>query len=265
AYYIFDIGGNGSPVSVTWWGFAQSQGDSYDIYAWNWTGTPAWEQIGTVAGTAVATVRDPVTFDLTTAHVGTGANIGLVHWRYQSGDGTKFGTDRILCSYSVVTQSVGYANGAVWVDTVNGTAGTTPFVHGTADNAVLTWANALTIAAAVGLERFEIVNGSTITLNANSDNFTFCGHEWTLVLAAQSIANAHISDANVTGVSSGSGAHFDHCHIGTGSFANGDFTECIFEDGSTITLLSAATYVLERCGSGGGSSPPIFDYVSVDL
>jgi hypothetical protein len=32
-YYQFDVGGNGVPVSVTWLGYAQSNGDSYTIWA----------------------------------------------------------------------------------------------------------------------------------------------------------------------------------------------------------------------------------------
>jgi len=128
AYYIFDVGGNGVPVSITWHGYAQSQGDSYAIYAYNWVGT-AYEQIGTIVASNGTTISAEI-FDLTNAHVGTGANIGLVRFRFQSTDGTKFATDRITCSYAVVAESVGYADGAIWVDSA-GTAGSENYVNGT--------------------------------------------------------------------------------------------------------------------------------------
>jgi len=260
-YYIFDVGGNGVPVGITWNGYVNSQGDTYKFYAWNWTGTPAWEQVGSLNAVNGSTIVTE-TFDLTTSHVGTGANIGLVHFRIYSTDGTKVGTDRVLCSYAVVAQSVGYSGGAIWVDTVNGTAGTTPYVHGTADKPVLTWADALTLSGPsyVGLEKFNIANGSTITLTGNSDNYTFVGHEWTLVLDSQSIAGAHIEDACVSGMSSGSGAHFEHCEIDTGSYAESVFVNCGFAGGSTISMLSASTYEFSQCYTKGPSPAPIFNF-----
>ena len=101
--------------------------------------------------------------------VGTGANAGNVRLRFNGtglGAGTTLFLDFLYCSYAVVASPVGYANGAIWVDTIDGTAGTAENVNGTADNPVLTWADALSLATTVGLKRFQIINGSTIQLSA---------------------------------------------------------------------------------------------------
>ena len=257
AYYQFDVGGNGVPVSVTWQGYAQSQGDSYTIWAYNY-GTTSYEQIGTITAVSGTTIIDE-TFALTNAHVGTGANIGKVRLRFLSSDGTAFATDRILCSYAVVTKSAGYADGAIWINTNASNTNTEDYVDGTADNPVSTWAAAKTLSASLGIKKFSIVNGSTITLDANSDNFTFVGHEWTLSLGNQSMANTYVEDATVSGTCSGTGIHFRDCTINTSSLTQADFVRCKFP-GQTVTLLSADIYVMTDCGTGGGVSPPIFDF-----
>ncbi len=107
-YYIFDVGADGVAVSVNWHGYVQSNNDTYTVHAYNWAGT-AWQQIGSLDAANGSTVIAE-TFDLTTAHTGTGANVGLVRFRFLSADGTKVATDRVLCSYAQA--STGIANGS---------------------------------------------------------------------------------------------------------------------------------------------------------
>ena len=245
--YTFDVGGNGVPVSVTWVGYATSNGDTYTVWAWNYTGTPAWEQVGTITAQNGTT---PVTntYSLTNQHVGTGASIGEVKWRVLSADGTNFATDRLLCSYAVVAQSVGYADGAIWVDS-GGTAGAVDYVNGTADNPC-PWANALTISASLGITRFHIVTGETITLAAGADAYTLLGDTWLLALGSQSIDGLYAKGATVTGV------------------GEATTTQPIFED----CLIGAATIppaVLRRCGLGNASgtftaAADFGDYIFID-
>jgi len=263
-YYEFDIGANGSPVSISWHGYAAGQGDSYEIYAWNWTGTPAWEQIGTKAGVNGTTIVAE-TYDLSIAHVGTGANAGLVRYRvYSTGatTGTAYGTDRILCSFATVYQSVGYADGSIWVDTVNGVAGTTDYINGTADNPVLTWANALTLSTSLGIKRFHILNGSIIQLSATSDNYTFLGNEWTLDLNGQSIHDMFVEYANIYGTSTGTNYRFMMCKIALSSAVSlqaGGMRACAIGD-SGVTL-SAGTFLWDACFSGvAGTGTPYIDF-----
>jgi len=257
AYYQFDVGGNGVPVSVTWQGYAQSQGDSYTIWAYNY-GTTSYEQIGTISAVNGTTVVEN-TYALTNAHVGTGANIGKVRLRFLSADGTAFATDRILCSYAIVTKSAGYSDGAIWVNTNASNTNTEDYVDGTSDNPVSTWAAAKILSTSLGIKKFSIVNGSTITLDANSDNFTFVGHEWTLALGNRSISNTYVEDATVSGTCSGTGIHFRDCTINTCLLTQADFVRCKFP-GQTVTLLSADVYVMTDCGTGGGVAPPTFDF-----
>jgi hypothetical protein len=258
-YYEFNVGGNGVPVSVTWLGYAQSNGDSYTVWAYNY-GATAYEQIGTVTALNGTTPRT-ATFSMSTAHVGTGANAGKVRFRILSSDGTAFATDRLLCSYAVVAQSVGYEGGAVWIDTVNGTAGTSSYLNGTADNPVLTWADALTIASNVGLTRFEVAQGSTITLAASVDGYAFGGTDYIIDLNGQQVTNAVIAGAVVTGTATGGAGSLlmTSCKLGTVTLPEVAIIDGAFA--GTITANEAGEYVFERCFSVvAGAGTPTFDF-----
>ena len=258
AYYIFDVGGNGVPVSVTWQGYVNAQGDTYTFYAYNWTGTPAWEQIGSRAGVSGSTIVTD-TFALTTAHVGTGANIGLVHFRIYSADGELIATDRILCSYAVVAQSVGYAEGAIWVDSA-GTVGSEVHVNGIASNPC-PWANALVVNAALGLNKFHVANGNTVTLAATADNYTLYGDGWNLALGSQSIDDIAIIGAHITGIGTAAAAnhpHFTDCSLGAVTLPPSVMRNCgVGEDAGAFTAGGAGNYIFHGCFSQvSGSGVP---------
>jgi len=258
-YYQFSIGGNGVPVEFLWQGYAQGNNDTYDVYAYNY-GAADYEQIGTIDGTAGATIQ-VLTFTMTSAHVGTGANLGMVQFRILSADGTAFATDRILCSYAVVSQSVGYADGAIWINTGASNTNTEVYVDGTADNPVSTWAAALTLSSALNIIRFRIINGSAITLTGNSDNYTLIGSNWTLALAGQSIAGIHVSGATITGIGTGAGYDFHDCTIGTCTLADGDMFFCGLA--GDLTISAAGTYYMDQCFSGvAGTATPSIDFGS---
>jgi len=256
-YYNFEISGDGTPVSVTMTGRVNSKGDDLAVYANAGTvASPNWVQIGTLEGTNLSADSVNV-WNLFTSHV----DAGTVQIRFH-GTGLSSAVlrvDQIFVSYAAVTRSAGYSDGAIWIDTVNGTAGTEDYINGTADRPVNSWADALTISASLGIKKFHVFNGSTITLSGATEDYTLVGNGWTLVLNGQSIANSHIEGATVSGVSSGSGAHFVDCTIGTASFEAVSFSRCQFT-GGTITLLSAGTYMLIGCGCGGGASPTVFDF-----
>lgn len=259
-FYEFDVGANGVPVSVTWVGYAQSNGDSYAVRAYNW-GTTSWDQIGTI-NAANGTTQVSEVFDLLSAHVGTGANEGLVRWGVESSDGTNFATDRLLCSYAVVYQSAGYSDGAIWIDTNASNTNTEPYVDGVADNPVSTWAAALTLSASLGLTRFQMVNGSAITLTADSSNYTLKGFNWTLALNGQNIAGMSVYGATITGTGTGSGWEAIHCFLGNGSsltVAPGVARQCAIA--GDLSLSTAGTYYFEGCFSGiAGTATPSLDF-----
>ena len=262
-YYIFDVGGNGVPVSVTWHGYVNSVGDDWGIYAYNWVST-AWEQVGSRAGVNGSTIVTE-TFDLTNAHVGTAGNIGLVQLRFYSTDGTKIATDRILCSYSVVAQSVGYASGAIWVDSA-GTSGAEDYVNGTADNPC-PWANALTISASLGIKRFHIANDVTVTLSASLEDAYVYGEHWYLALGGQSINDSVFEGAALV---TGNGTAVSHtaftgCSFGAGTYPPGRYRHCGFGDSDGLfSAASAGEYVFHECYSiVAGSGSPDFTFAGL--
>lgn len=256
-YYEFAIGGNGVATEASVYAALIGSNDTLGVYAYNWAGS-SWDQVGELVGGSSVTYTERK-YSLLTRHTGTGANLGKVQLRFFSNTLTTatLYVDQISMGYAVITNSVGYDQGSIWVDTISGTAGTEAYVNGVADNPVLTYADALTLASTVGLRRFHIINGSAITLTGNSDNYVFDGHEYSVALNGQSIAATMFIDADVTGTSTGADAEFQDGIIGTATLAafqayNTSFT-------GTVTLLSAGDYRLVNCQSGiAGTGAPTF-------
>jgi hypothetical protein len=125
-YYQFDIGGDGIPTSALVNASLTGNNDDLEVLAYDWVGA-SWDQVGTINGTS-GTTFFAHTFSLLTSHVGTGANLGKVRLRFDDGAFTltsaTLQVDQIICAYSIAKRSVGYESGAVWIDTLNGVAGT---------------------------------------------------------------------------------------------------------------------------------------------
>jgi hypothetical protein len=149
--------------------------------------------------------------------------------------------------------------GFIWIDTVNGSAGTIAYENGTSDNPVNTIADANTLAAAVNIPRFKVAPGSTITFAATQSNQAFFGENWTLALGNQSIAGTFFMGATVSGIGTGSDYHFENCHMGAVTLANGDLDFCSLDD--TFTMSATGTYRLMGCYSGvAGEAAPTIDF-----
>lgn len=159
-------------------------------------------------------------------------------------------------------ESGGYTGGAVFIDTVNGTAGTNDFENGTEIMPVDTIADAVTIATSIGLSRFEIAPGSTIALGADFTNFVFGGHGWTLDLDGRAITGCHfIGASDVSGMATGTGVIEFHgcdmnictlppCHIVNGCAITGD-----------ITIGTAGSfYIHDSYSTHAGATAPVFDF-----
>jgi hypothetical protein len=101
-YFEFNVGTLGVPTSAFWNGGLTTAVDSLKVYAYNWAGS-SWDQVGTVAGTS-SLISAAQEFNFTTAHVGTGGNLGLVRLRFQNTGlvSANFYTDRVLCAYTNV-------------------------------------------------------------------------------------------------------------------------------------------------------------------
>ena len=262
-YYEFDVGTNGTPTSITFTGRLTGSNDDLDVFAYNY-GLAAWQQIGNIQGSNSTT--DAVgTFDLLSGQVGSGVDVGKVRIRGFKASGltsAKMYVDQAFVSYATIYQSVGYANGAVWVDTVNGVAGSINFVNGTADNPVDSWADALILAASLGLKIFHIISGSSITLTGNSDHYEIRGQSYTLDLNGQSIASAYIFGATVSGVGVGGSTVFEDCPVGNVTLAPSIMRRCYLS--GTITSSAAGDWFINHCMSRvAAPGSPKFDFGGV--
>jgi hypothetical protein len=142
---------------------------------------------------------------------------------------------------------------------VNGSAGATVYINGTADNPVDSWADALTLSAALGLRRFCVAGGSAITLPGPSDNFYIVGRDFTLDLGGQSLTDAFIGGAHVSGTSAGTHAHFADCEINAVTLARCRLHRCAIA--SDIILSDAGDYFFDACFSGvAGTATPSVDF-----
>lgn len=265
-YYEFDVGGSGVGVDVLINARMNSNNDSVGIYAYDWANTQ-WDQIDTLDGTngSFDQLLEPA---LLVRHTGSGANLGKVRVRFYAASGLSTSTlrvDRIATAYAVISNSIGYADGAVWVDTTNGVAGTETFVNGVADNPCLTWADAQTLATALGIHHFRIVNGSSITLDNDSSNFTINGHNFGIALGGQVISGVAIIGANnVTGTGTDGGAvpRFEACLMGTVTLPPCELLQCCLT--GDITANAVGDFFFTRCHSlVAGASTPSFDFGAV--
>ncbi len=153
-----------------------------------------------------------------------------------------------------------YTNGFIFIDTVNGADDETDYEAGTEVNPTNSIAHANAIALSLGLSRFNVAPGSTITLAATQQNQVFAGNAWTLALGGQDIAGTsfHGADA-VTGVGTGADPHFHDCALGDMTLAAVHAERCGL--GGTFTMSAAATYLFNSCYSSvAGSATPVIDF-----
>ena len=258
--YGYQVGGSRQATAIEVRADVDGNGDEVVVKVYDHVGA-SWDTLGTITNDTTLTAS------LVSKHTGTGAELGKVYLRFDTDATTPSNLEVTECLVSAVTvgSTVGYSDGAVWVDTVNGVAGTEINVNGVADNPTNSWANALTIAAAKGLKRFHIAGGSSITLTGNSDNYVLMGDGlFDLDLGNQSIANAYIYEASISGTGSGSGAVIEDCRINNNaSTGPAFFVRCGFGTVAGNPFLSngAGEYVLVDCVSVvPGQSSPYFDF-----
>jgi len=213
--YGFNIG-SGTPSSIKITGALTSGNDDLEVLAYDFVAA-AYVQIGILEG-KVSSANEVQSYDLYTTMVGTGANLGDIDIRLQDGAYTLSSAtlyiDQIYASFSGA--SSGYELGSIWVnDSVTNTS-TVPNVDGVATNPVSTWSAALTLSALTNIDKFQIANGTGITLSANSDNFSLNGFGWTLALGGQSIEGSYFEGAIVTGIATATVTppKFKECRFG---------------------------------------------------
>jgi len=154
-----------------------------------------------------------------------------------------------------------YEGGQVWIDTVNGTAGTANYENGTVDLPSDNIADATTLANAVNITRFKIAPNSSFTLASDYTGFNFSGDgKWTLNLGGRDLNKTTIIHATISGTCTSSNEpHFENCQIGTVTLPTCEILSSRLTD--TITLSSAGTYSLDHCVSGvAGTGSPVIDF-----
>lgn len=259
-YYQATVGAGGKATAFKWRGYVQSNGDSTSVWYWDWVST-TYKQIDSLIGSNGTTPTDEV-FDVPVGGTGTGADEGKVRLRFLSTTTTAIATDKLLCEFTQASQSAGYQNGQIWVNTNSSNTGTVLHVDGVVDHTAGSWANAVTISGLTtdpaDLTDFHILNGSTITLTGTSDNFSLFGDNWILQLASRSVAGAYIQGAAVSGIcTAATEVHFEGCDVATASVQLGHFDFCTFS--GTVTHTLAGDYNYHNCKSMvAGPNGPTF-------
>ena len=240
--YQLLIGGGAQPISVVWKGYLVGSNDTITVDVWDHVGN-AWDSaVTSFAGTAL-TVNVTKIIPLYAKHAGTSvAELGKVYVRFRcTAQSTPvLNTDQLFVQYAITSRTVGYANGEVWLDTVNGFDGAVSYVNGTADHPCNTWANALTIAVAVGLKRIHIHNGSSIQLTATLSNYLIEGHNYAVDLNGQDVSNTVFHGANISGIATGTNPQFVGGEVGTCTLPGCELIDCHFSD--TVTFVASGEY-----------------------
>jgi hypothetical protein len=162
------------------------------------------------------------------------------------------------------TQTPGYVDGAVWIDSVSGVAGTELYVNGTADNPVTNFTDADTIAAGLGLNTYRVIAGASVSLAASMDNKRVVGEGYTLALNGQSVSWTVVEGATITGNDDGSNTTptiYRRCEMGANTLGSHVLDGCRLT--GTITLQEGADYWWDNCYSAvAGSGTPSVDFQS---
>lgn len=253
--YEVTVGGGRTSSELTWKGYLSSNNDEFLIKLWNGS---SWDTLRTVSGQAGTSIVTEV-IPLLASHTNSG--VCYVRLECISQSNPSLYTDQLLVSAINVGQTVGYAGGAIWIDTVNGTAGTESFVNGTADNPVASMADALTIANSIGMVDFHVINGSAITFASSMANKSMVGDHYTVALGGQACGGLYLQGATVSGIATSSGEemHFEGCDFTTATVEQAHWDKCGFS--GTVTLNTADNYDLHGCYSKG-TAVPVFTKTS---
>lgn len=258
--YQFNLGGNRTGFEIIWKGYLAGAGDSVNIQAYDFIGA-AWETLAVITGKNQA-VNETKNIVLLSKHTGTGANVGIVYVRKVVASATNptLNGDQLIVEAVGTGAVTGFANGAVWVDTTDGVAGTATGI-GHADNPSSNLTDALTIATANKLKKFSVNPNSTITLGASFTNKEMEGHEWVLDLSGEDIGGSEFVGATVSGIGTGTGTtKFRDCIMNATTIPPGTHLINCDQDG-TITFGAAGTFTLDNCAHGS-PAPAIIDFGS---
>ncbi len=211
----FDVGGGNQSVEAEIVVNLDGNADQMVVKAYDFIGLD-WDTIGFVDGSGGAAFQR-LNLSLLARHTGTGSDLGLTYLRFDTETTTpaNLSVDKVIVGAVSTTRTVGYSNGSVWIDTTNGVAGVESFVNGVADNPVATYANATTLASAVGLTRYTYTAGDNITLTQSHAADSFFGYNYVVNMNGQA-PPTYIEGAEIVGQCNGPAAHYVRdCRVGT--------------------------------------------------
>ena len=248
-YYEYTLREDEVAVGVQFKGRMNGAGDNVAVQAYDWVGA-GWVTLFSLNG--VSTTTDTTqTPSLVSKYTGTSTNVGKVRIRFYAASGLTSATlyvDQCIVAKASTSRTVGYSQGAIWIDSTNGVAGTTTYFNGTADHPVSTWADALTLAAALSIYRFQVAPGTTITLAASAAKYALAGKGWKLALGGQDLSYATIDGCElVTGIATSATweMFFWNCQMGACTLGEADLHNCHVTD--VITLGASAPYLFNGC------------------
>lgn len=159
-----------------------------------------------------------------------------------------------------IQENLGYENGAVWIDTIDGTSGTEEFENGTVGNKVDNIEDAVDIAtsALLNLKRFEVAALSDMTFTEDMSGFEFNGFDYDINFNGQNADSLIVQGASVSGTLTSSGAPgLLRCRLVTGvTLPSGGYQGCTLPGDIT---LSGVFYIFDNCLSAvaGTNAPSI--------
>lgn len=258
--YGFDVGGSRIATSAN--GVVNVDGNTDEILLKVYDHVGAdWETLTTISGTG-GTAYAVFDVPLFQKHTGTGGELGKVYLRYDTDSTTPslLQVDRQVVAAVISGTSIGYVDGAVWLDTSASNTNTESFVDGTADNPVSTIAAAITIAGNLNLKILQVLPGSAITFAAAMDNYKIMGRNYTIAFGGQSCANTFIEGATLSGTWTGAGLIMEDCIINAITGPGATMRRCFFND-VTMTNNGTAGWNMNDCRSRvAGTSSPNFDF-----
>lgn len=222
--YKFTCGGGRNATKLVIRAAMAAASDTVNVQVYNFA-TTSWRTLGSITGTTETLYDLP----LYSGDTGTGSDAGVVYARFvfDEADTGTINIDQCYVTAQNLGQTVGYANGSIWVKTA-GTVGTTPYVHGTADNPC-PWASAKTLNSTLGLNRYVITPGTTVTLDAALAGAVMSGRSYSLALGGQNVSGSYfegVEGLSGTGTCATAEAIFVDCHLNAVTIGEADFIRC---------------------------------------
>lgn len=191
----------------------------------------------------------------------------------QSTQGTPVDGSNGSVSFVGGIQTAGYQNGKIWIDTIDGVPGITPFVNGVADKPVDTITDALTLANITGLKSLNISVNSSITFSQAMINFIIDCPQASLDGGGQDFCSSRFNGGSHTGEyihTSGLPTIWNSSSLNNVTFSNHILIDCAI--GNFITLNEICDGIWRNCfpfgtiiptldfGNHGGSRIEIFEF-----